>query len=126
MLKLIWIIAVIILLGVSLFYTFPIAKVVGRSMLPTYKEGSLLLTTRLFNRDKLEVGQVYVFRRQDSDGEEHLVVKRLTNNVTVPHSDFNNLCYFEGDNPKESYDSRHYGFINAEDIVAKVLRKIKE
>ena len=124
MLKIMSIIGAIITTG-GLVYTFPLAKVSGRSMFPTYKDGGLLLTTRLFNRDKLKVGQVYVYKRIDNEGHEHLVVKRLTDNVKLPHRGLDNMCYFEGDNPEESYDSRQYGFIFAEQIVAKVIWKIK-
>lgn len=126
MLKVLCIIVVIIILGICLLYTFPFAKVHGRSMYPTYKDGGLLLATRLFNRDKLEIGQVYVYKRLNEDGQEVLVVKRLTHNEKLPYKGLDNLCYFEGDNPEESYDSRQYGFINAEDIIAKVIWQVKE
>lgn len=121
MLKLICIIIVIIFLGVGLIYAFPLAKVSGRSMLPTFKDGSLLLTTRLFNRYKLEIGQVYVYTRTDEEGQEHLVVKRLTNTTSLPYKGYEYLLFFEGDNAEESYDSRQYGFINAEQIISKVI-----
>lgn len=126
MLKILCIIVVIMIIGICLLYAFPFAKVQGRSMYPTFKDGGLLLATRLFNRNKLEIGKVYVYKRIDEDGREYLVVKRLTNIVSLPYEGLNNLCYFEGDNPKESYDSRQYGFINVEQIVAKVLWKVKE
>lgn len=121
MLKLICIIIAIIFLGVGLIYAFPLAKVSGRSMLPTFKDGSLLLTTRLFNRYKLEIGQVYVYTRTDEEGQEHLVVKRLTNTTSLPYKGYEYLLFFEGDNAEESYDSRQYGFINAEQIISKVI-----
>ena len=126
MLKILCIIVVVILIGICLLYAFPFAKVQGRSMYPTFKEGGLLLATRLFNRNKLEIGKVYVYKRIDEDGREYLVVKRLTNIVSLPHKGFNYLLYFEGDNAEESYDSRQYGFINAENIIAKVLWQVKE
>lgn len=121
MLKIICIIIAIIFLGVGLIYAFPLAKVSGRSMLPTFKDGSLLLTTRLFNRYKLEIGQVYVYTRTDEEGQEHLVVKRLTNTTSLPYKGYEYLLFFEGDNAEESYDSRQYGFINAEQIISKVI-----
>ena len=119
------IIEIIVALGIS-FYIFPLAKVNGRSMLPTFKDGSLLLTTRLFNRDKLKIGDIYVYKRINEDGQEIAVVKRLTNITSLPYEDYDNLLFFEGDNPEESYDSRHYGFINAEDIIAKVLWQVRK
>lgn len=128
MLKLIlYCIVLIIFTGVSLFYAFPLAIVNGRSMLPTYKDGDVLLTTRLFNRNKLKIGQVYVYKRvNEDDGQEHLVVKRLTDVVSYPLLGLENQCYFEGDNPEESYDSRQYGFINAEQIVSKVIWQVRK
>ena len=128
MLKLIlYCIVLIIFIGVSLFYAFPLAKVNGRSMLPTYKDGDVLLTTRLFNRNKLKIGQVYVYKRvNEDDGQEHLVVKRLTDVVSYPLLGLENQCYFEGDNPEESYDSRQYGFINAEQIVSRVIWQVRK
>ena len=86
MLKLIlYCIVLIIFIGVSLFYAFPLAIVKGRSMLPTYKDGDVLLTTRLFNRNKLKIGQVYVYKRvNEDDGQEHLVVKRFLSLLRVP------------------------------------------
>lgn len=128
MLKLIlYCIVLIIFIGVSLFYAFPLAIVKGRSMLPTYKDGDVLLTTRLFNRNKLKIGQVYVYKRvNEDDGQEHLVVKRLTDVISYPLLGLENQCYFEGDNPEESYDSRQYGFINAEQIVSKVIWQVRK
>lgn len=122
MLKVLCIIVVIILIGVCLLYTFPLARVCGRSMFPTYKDGGLLLTTRLFNRDKLKIGKVYIYTKTNEDGQEHLVVKRLTK----IHPSDPSLVFMEGDNTEESYDSRHYGFINAEQIIAKVLWQVKQ
>ena len=120
-------IVLIIIIGVSLFYAFPLAIVNGRSMLPTYKDGDVLLTTRLFNRNKLKIGQVYVYKRiNEDDGQEHLVVKRLTDVISYPLLGLENQCYFEGDNPEESYDSRQYGFINAEQIVSKVIWQVRK
>ena len=106
----------------AVFYTFPIVCVRGRSMLPTFQDGSILITTRLFNIYKLKEGQVYVYNRLDEDNKKYLVVKRLTKK----HAFIPGLCYFEGDNPTESYDSRQYGYVNAEDIKAKVLWQISK
>lgn len=106
----------------AVFYTFPIVCVRGRSMLPTFQDGSILITTRLFNIYKLKEGQVYVYNRLDEDNKKYLVVKRLTKK----HELLPTLVYFEGDNPTESYDSRQYGYVNAEDIKAKVLWQISK
>lgn len=126
MLKVLCFIVVIIVLGICFLYTFPLTRVHGRSMLPTYKDGSLLLATRLFNRNKLKIGQVYIYKRINEDGQEILVVKRLTNITSLPYKGYENLLFFEGDNAEESYDSRQYGFINAENIIARVLWQIRK
>lgn len=115
-------VVLIILLGI-LCYLFPIIETEGRSMLPTYKSGAYLLGMRLFKYKRLQLGKCYVYTRYDEEGEAHVVIKRLKqythiNNITY--------CYFEGDNKDESYDSRHYGYINAENIIAKVLWQIKK
>lgn len=108
----------VIVIGVM--YFFPIAVIDGKSMYPTYNDKGLVLTTRFFNRDKLKIGEVYVYNRGEEE-EDILVVKRLTRLINIPGHE----CFFEGDNPTQSYDSRHYGFINKENIVAKVIWKIK-
>lgn len=116
------IVAVILFLVIviGIMYFFPLAKIDGMSMFPTYKNKEIVLTTRFFNRDKLKIGEIYVYAREDGV-EEVLVVKRLTRLIDIPGLE----CFFEGDNPTESYDSRHYGFIDKEKIVAKVICKIK-
>lgn len=116
------IVAVILFLVIVLgiIYFFPLAVIDGNSMFPTFRNKGIVLTTRFFNRDKLKIGEVYVYAREDGV-EEVLVVKRLTRLINIPGLE----CFFEGDNPTESYDSRHYGFINKENIIAKVICKIK-
>ena len=106
---------------IILAYCFPIVKVSGRSMLPTFNPNSILIATRF--KYKLQVGKVYVFTRIDEDGGEHIVVKRL---IEVTELYGETVCFFLGDNEAESYDSRHYGYINAENIIARVLWKVKD
>lgn len=107
----------------TLIYLFPLIRVDGVSMLPTYKHNTLLLAIRFSNPKRLKVGQVYVFTRVDDEGELHVVIKRLTQ-IHKVGKDI--LCHFEGDNEAESYDSRYYGFIKAEQIIAKVLWQVKK
>lgn len=111
-------IAVIVLLILGFMYLFPLARVYGTSMLPTLKEGSILLCTRI-NKRELEKGNIYVFKSPNGK----LAIKRLMEFEVNENLTFN--CWFEGDNLAESYDSRNYGFINEENIVAKVLWKLK-
>lgn len=117
----------LIILGVFLIGTgvlilllfFPIAKVEGDSMLPTYEDGQLLVTSRFY---RLKVGDVYVFTRLRDDGEEVHVIKRLTQ----IDKDISVLLFFEGDNAKCSYDSRNYGYVSKDQVVSKVLFKINK
>lgn len=113
---------VLIIIGI-LIYLFPVIETDGRSMLPTYKSGAYLLGMRLFKYKKLQKGKCYVYTRYDGEGEAHIVIKRL---IHFTHIGDEIYCYFEGDNEAESYDSRHYGYINAENIIAKVLWQIKK
>lgn len=113
---------VLIIIG-FLFYLFPVIETDGRSMLPTYKSGAYLLGMRLFKNKRLHIGKCYVYTRYDEEGQPHIVIKRLTHFTHVNNETY---CYFEGDNEAESYDSRHYGLINAENIIAKVLWQIKK
>lgn len=92
----------------------------GRSMLPTYKNGQTILAIRVNSKSpKIKEGKCYIYTRESEDmGEEIVVIKRLKQ---IVHDEEDTLCFFVGDNEAESYDSRNYGFINAEDIIARPL-----
>ena len=101
--RIITVILIVIILVLLLICNFPLALVEGNSMYPTYKDGSVLLATRLFNIEHLKVGDVCVYQRG-----ENLVIKRITRiNPTGDSYSF----YFEGDNPTDSYDSRLYDML---------------
>lgn len=104
----------IILIGGLLYYIFPLCIVSGNSMYPNLKEGDILIATRLFN---LKKGSVYIYSREQSP--KRYIIKRLDEVLQEKY------CYFLGDNPEESYDSRDYGYIKAERIIAKKLAVIK-
>lgn len=93
-----------------LFYAFPFIEVCGDSMYPTFKDGDIVLGCRLYS---LERKSIYVFH--PPVGEKY-VVKRLTQ---VSHT--TNKLFFEGDNPEYSYDSRMYGYVSRDDVVARCL-----
>ena len=115
--KVIIVILILSILVTLIICNFPLAIVEGNSMYPTYKEGSVLLATRLFNIENLKVGDVCIFHRGDN-----IVIKRITD---IYEEDDEYLLFFEGDNPVESYDSRHYGYVNEEMSIAKVLWKLE-
>lgn len=92
-------------------YLFPNLDIVGNSMYPTLLDGEKKHSRRFFNKfDTPKIGRIYVYR--DPTGK--LVIKRLK----MIKDD---LCYFVGDNPSMSYDSRYYGFINRKHIVALLM-----
>jgi signal peptidase I len=98
-------------------------RVEGESMMPTLSPGALVAVSPL--RGEPVLGSVVVVRR--ADGVEHL--KRI---VALPGSTLRTVsgdsvalregCYgVAGDNRDGSTDSRHYGPVSREDIVAVAL-----
>ena len=118
---------IIILLGAFIYvvvrwiYMHPICLVCGLSMYPTFDDGSIVLTERVNNLE-IEKGEVYVFKRPTSDGKTLRVIKRVHD---LEFKDGKMLCYILGDNPPMSYDSREYGYIDSEDVVAKVTKILR-
>ena len=118
---------IIILLGAFIYvvvrwiYMHPICLVCGLSMYPTYDDGSIILTERVSNLE-IEKGEVYVFKRPTSDGKTLRVIKRVHD---IEFKDGKMLCYILGDNPPMSYDSREYGYIDSEEVVAKVTKILR-
>ena len=117
MITLLIISAIAVLLGL-LYYMFPLAEVVGTSMVPTYNHGDIVLCQRFKIFQRLELGKVYVFVSPCESLK--LAVKRL-NKISSKGN-----CYFLGDNSSNSYDSRNYGYVSQKSIIAKVLWKIKK
>lgn len=120
MIKIIIILAVIYLVA-RWIYMHPICLVCGLSMYPTFDDGSIILTERVDNLE-IEKGEVYVFKRPTSDGKTLNVIKRVHD---IKFEDGKMLCYILGDNPPMSYDSRKYGYINSEEVVAKVTKILR-
>lgn len=107
------IILVIALLGL-LYFLFPPIMFVGNSMYPTYKDGDIVLGTRLFNRKHPCPEDVYVVKVPWEEKRKY--VKRL-----IYHSEKTGSIYVLGDNTDESYDSKAFGWISQQCLVAKVL-----
>ncbi len=109
-------IALVLILG-SVYYLFPLAKVIGHSMHPTLHDGDIILCCRIpVIFEIFKANRMYVFQSESGV----LAIKRLRDCVTRRPS-LKKVVYLLGDNPEESYDSRQYGYIKAEHIVAVVL-----
>ena len=104
----------------ALYYVFPIVLVCGDSMYPTYQNHTILLTTRCFLDYK--PGEVYVYDREDEDGNHKSVIKRL-HDVTMQDNEC--YLYFLGDNTEGSFDSRHYSYVHHSKVVCKVVKVLK-
>ena len=103
------------------FYMHPICLVCGLSMYPTFDDGSIVLTERVNNLE-IEEGEVYVFKRITPESKTLRVINRVHD---LEFKDGKMLCYILGDNPSMSYDSREYGYLNSEDVVAKVIKILR-
>ena len=93
-----------------LIYVFPVIQVCGDSMNPTFTDGDIILGCRLFS---LKRRAVYIFH--PPVGQKY-VIKRLTQ-----VSPTTNKLFFEGDNPDCSYDSRMYGYVSRDKVVARYI-----
>lgn len=79
-----------------------------RSMDPSICEGEKVL---VFKTRNVKKGDIIVFEKNGIE-----MIKRITKNL-------GDTLFVEGDNRKESTDSRHYGPISRKDIVGKVVLK---
>lgn len=111
-----------------LFFTFPIVQVVGNSMHPTYRDGELMLSTKLFRVKSIRAGDVIVYRPPTD--ENRWVVKRVAQIVEYKvqrpltrTAKYRREFYCIGDNSDESYDSRDYGYVPQENIVCIIFNQ---
>lgn len=116
---------VLIVVLIVALYFFPVIQICGNSMHPTLLDGEIYIGRRVFRKSKCKVGEIYVYKPPcDKDREEKYVIKRLAG-VSKTLDGKKTLYYFLGDNARESYDSRYYGYVNSRNVVAQliVLRK---
>ena len=78
-------------------------------MYPTYTHGEILLARKLRKDEKLIDGKVYVFYPPYNDDPDYYVIKRL-----FKHN--NQGLFFVGDNLRDSYDSRRYGYVKRDTV----------
>lgn len=83
-----------------------IRRVVGRSMLPKIRPGSIVMALK-FLRPK--VGDVVILRHDNKE-----LIKRISELS-------GNGVYVLGDNPKESSDSRQYGWLPISTVLGVVI-----
>ncbi len=102
-----------------------IVAIEGDSMSPTYARGDWLLVRHIrpSARPRVKVGQVLLVERIDQPGP--LLIKRLTDIRGDSPNRHYPTYWVEGDNPELSQDSRKWGALDGEEIVGKVLFRIK-
>lgn len=86
-------------------------KVIGDSMVPTLKNGQQVIVEKLsyWFREPM-VGEVVILKNSDNMN----IIKRITKKD-------GNSYFVEGDNAKESADSRNFGFIQKKEILGKAV-----
>ena len=84
-----------------------VRRIVGSSMSPKLAPGQLIIASSIFKG--IQAGQVYIFRH---DGKEKIKRVERINSDRV---------FFIGDNLNYSSDSRHFGWVEVGNVVAKVI-----
>lgn len=111
----------LILFIMSWIYNHSICLVCGLSMYPTFDDGSIVMSRRVTALEVAE-NEVYIFKRVTDEGEEKNIIKRVHHITYIGDKKF---CYILGDNPPMSCDSRDYGYVSADDVVAKVTKILR-
>lgn len=113
-----WLFLIFILLAV-IYYLFPIITICGSSMYPTYVDGEIIFSTRLYRKSKLKVGDVVVYYAPNE--KRRIVIKRIA------EIDLNaGVMYCLGDNADESCDSRVYGYVSLDRLICKPIMQRKQ
>lgn len=115
------ILSVILFIGLLLtfLYFFPIVFVVGESMYPTYKDRELILAKSHFDAKDIKVGDVIVFKTPSI--KDKILIKRVSSIHNEEFSDSKSF-FVLGDNRDNSNDSRDFGWVDEECIIAVVLK----
>lgn len=117
----------IILITIILFLfsrRFTIVRINGNSMLPTFKHGQIRVVDRkyinVYYKDIIKNGmsvltnKIFVIYTPSNV----YAIKRLKYVSETPAGIY---YWFEGDNADNSEDSRHYGFLQQDDIIGEVI-----
>lgn len=143
--------AVILATLINKFIVFKV-KIPSESMVPTLNVGDRLFVTRVYNRDKLERGDIVVFYSREEDesmikrliglpGDEVVITdgvvtvngETLVEDYIGTPDNFNGTYYvpegkyfFLGDNRLRSKDSRYWinSYIDGKDIKGKAVLKV--
>ncbi len=90
-------------------------QVIGKSMEPTFQEGSMLLACRIaYHLSDPKPGHAVAMRDPRT---KQVLLKRINRKE-------NGKFFVTGDNQTESTDSRQFGWIKRRDILAKVFYKL--
>lgn len=95
---------------------FSLTRIEGPSMFPTLYEDDVLLLRRILPWEEPKVEEVYVYKREGTQ-----LIKRLKNCRRNASTEYRYKCFFVGDNPEQSFDSRNYGFIDWADVKYKAV-----
>lgn len=111
------IVFIIIAIVLLILYLFPIICVCGVSMQPTYIDGEIVFSTRIFSRKRIKIGDVMILTPPKKTRDEvKYVIKRVCDIKDGKY-------FFMGDNRRDSYDSRNYGYVSKEHLVSKVINQ---
>ena len=109
-----------------LTFALDIVVIEGDSMAPTFTRGDWLLVRYLrpSTAPRVKVGEVVLVERTDQPGP--LLIKRLKDIRGDSPNRHYPTYWVEGDNKELSQDSRTWGALSGDEIVGKVLFRVKQ